>query len=108
MLAYSPLEELIWSHSSLLRDLAMRVSLLLVVALALSGCIQPSLSKIDYRTYKIDSGGVPGGSDAPNRRLAEQVCPNGYRVLDESVHRNTPDRARDEPGVFTTWTVRCL
>ncbi len=86
----------------------MRVSLLLIATLALSGCIQPSLSKIDYRTYKIDSGGVPGGSDAPNRRLAEQVCPNGYRVLDESVHRNTPDRARDEPGVFTTWTVRCL
>lgn len=86
----------------------MRVSLLLIATLALSGCIQPSLSKIDYRTYKIDLGGVPGGSDAPNRRLAEQVCPNGYRVLDESVHRNTPDRARDEPGVFTTWTVRCL
>ena len=85
----------------------MRV-LLLIASLALSGCVQPSLSKIDYRTYLIDSGGVPGGSDAPNRRLAEQVCPNGYRVMDQSVHRNTPDRARDEPGVFTTWTVRCL
>jgi hypothetical protein len=85
----------------------MRV-LLLIASLTLSGCVQPSLSKIDNRTYLIDSGGVPGGSDAPNRRLAEQVCPNGYRVMDQSVHRNTPDRARDEPGVFTTWTVRCL
>ena len=87
----------------------MRVLLMLLSLLALAGCIQPSLSKLDYRTYEINSGGVPGGSDAPNRRLAEQVCPNGYRVLDESIHRNTPDRARDEIGsVFTTWTVRCL
>src|SRR5271169_2949878 len=70
----------------------MRI-LLLLTLLSLAACIQPSLTKIDYRTYKIDSGGVPGGSDAPNRRLAEQVCPNGYRVLDESAHQNTPDRA---------------
>jgi hypothetical protein len=83
--------------------------LLLLILLPLAACIQPTLSKIDYRTYKIESGGIPGGSDAPNRRLAEQVCPNGYRVIDESSHNNTPDRARDEIGsVFTSWTVRCL
>ena len=87
----------------------MRIPLLLSSLLVMSACVQPSLSKIDYRTFKIDSGGIPGGSDAPNRRLAEQVCPNGYRVLDESVHRNSPDRAEDEIGsVFTSWTVRCL
>jgi hypothetical protein len=86
----------------------MRV-LIVLLLLALAGCIQPTLSKIDYRTYRIESGGIPGGSDAPNRRLAEQVCPNGYRVMDESAHQNTPDRARDEIGsTFTTWTVRCL
>jgi len=87
----------------------MRIPLLLVTMLALAACVEPSLSKLDYRTYEINSGGIPGGSDAPNRRLAEQVCPGGYRVLDENVHRNTPDRARDEIGsVFTSWTIRCL
>lgn len=87
----------------------MRILLLLALLLPLSACIQPTLSKIDYRTYKIESGGIPGGSDAPNRRLAERVCPGGYRVLDQSSHQNSPDRARDEIGdVFTTWTVRCL
>lgn len=84
----------------------MRASLLLL--LALGACTEASLSKIDYRTFQIQSGGIPGGSDAPNRRLAERACPNGYRVLDETAHRGTPDRYEDEPGVFTTWTIRCL
>jgi hypothetical protein len=82
--------------------------LLPLTLLALAGCVQPTLSKIDYRTYVIESGGIPGGSDAPNRRLAQQVCPGGYRVLDQTARNNSPDRARDEPGVFTTWTIRCL
>jgi hypothetical protein len=80
----------------------------LLVLLCSAACTEASLSKVDYRTYQIQSGGIPGGSDAPDRRLAQQVCPNGYRVLDESVHRNTPDRYADEPGVFTSWTIRCL
>ena len=82
--------------------------LLLLTLLALAACIQPTLSKIDYRTYVIESGAIPGGSDAPNRRMALEVCPSGYRVLNQSVHQNSPDRARDEEGVFTTWTIRCL
>jgi hypothetical protein len=83
--------------------------LLVLPLLALAACIQPTISKIDYRTYRIESGGVPGGSSEPNRRMAEQVCPNGYRVMDEVAHQNTPDRARDEIGdTFTTWTIRCL
>ncbi|HUC72937.1 MAG TPA: hypothetical protein VMS01_17245 [Stellaceae bacterium] len=86
----------------------MRI-LLLLSLLCLATCTQPTISKIDYRTFKIESGGIPGGSDAPNRRIAAQVCPNGYRVIDQSAHQNTPDRARDEIGsTFTTWTVRCL
>jgi hypothetical protein len=82
--------------------------LLLLTLLSLAGCIQPTLSKIDYRTYEISSGGIPGGSDAPNRRLAAQVCPEGYRVITSISHNNTPDRYREEPGIFTTWTIRCL
>ena len=80
----------------------MRVMFVLSL-LVLAGCVQPTISKINYRTYRIESGGVPGGSDAPNRRIAAQVCPNGYRVMDETSHQNTPDRARDEIGdTFTT------
>jgi hypothetical protein len=87
----------------------MRIPLLIAALVTLGGCIQPTISKIDYRTYEIESGGIPGGSDAPNRRLAEQVCPAGYRVLDSARHQNSPDRARDTIGdVYTIWTVRCL
>ncbi len=83
-------------------------AVLLLALLALAGCTESSLSRIDDRTFSIQSSGVPGGSDAPNRRLAERVCPKGYRVLDQVAHRGTPDRYVEEPGVYTTWTIRCL
>ena len=82
--------------------------MLFLVLLGMVACSEASISRVDSRTYTIESAGIPGGSDAPNRRLAERVCPGGYRVVDQAVHRNTPDRARDEPGVFTNWTIRCL
>lgn len=82
--------------------------LLLTALVALGACTESSISKIDNRTYLIESAGIPGGSEAPNRRLAERVCPGGYRVMDKTVHQGTPDRARDEPGIFTNWTIRCL
>jgi hypothetical protein len=83
-------------------------ALIPLALLLLSACTEASISRVDSRTFVIDSGGIPGGSDAPNRRLAERVCPGGYRVVDQTIHRNTPDRASDEPGVFTAWTIRCL
>lgn len=76
--------------------------------LLLAACTEASVSRIDARTFVIESGGIPGGSEGPNRRLAQRVCPGGYRVVDQTVHRNTPDRAAEEPGVFTNWTIRCL
>jgi hypothetical protein len=82
--------------------------LLLITILGLAACTGASLTKLDYRTYQIQSDAIPGGSDAPNRRLAQQVCPGGYRVLDQTVHNSSPDRARDEPGVTTDWKIRCL
>ncbi len=82
--------------------------LLLIAMFALAACTELSISRIDSRTFLIESAGIPGGSEAPNRRLAERVCPGGYRVVDKTVHQNTPDRARDEPGTFTNWTIRCL
>jgi hypothetical protein len=82
--------------------------LLLITILGLTGCIGATLTKLDNRTYRLQTDAIAGGSTAPNRRLAEQVCPGGYRVLNETASNNTPDRARDMPGVFTTWTIRCL
>jgi hypothetical protein len=79
-----------------------------LIILGLAACTEASVSRVDSRTFAIESGGIPGGSEGPNRRLAERVCPGGYRVMDQTVHRNTPDRASDEPGVFTNWTIRCL
>ncbi|MGH7045731.1 MAG: hypothetical protein ACREE2_04990 [Stellaceae bacterium] len=86
----------------------MRPLLLLPLVLALVSCTGATLTKLDYRTYQIQSDAIPGGSDAPNRRVAAQVCPGGYRVMQRIASNNTPDRARDMPGVFTTWTIRCL
>lgn len=81
----------------------------LLLVLSATACTEASISKIDSRTFVIESPPVPGGSNAPNRRLAERVCPGGYRVMEQTSHQNTPDRARDYPGaMFTNWTIRCL
>jgi hypothetical protein len=83
--------------------------LLLLATLAFAACAQESsVSRLDSRTFVIESAGIPGGAEAPNRRLAERVCPTGYRILDKTSHQGTPDRARDEPGTFINWTIRCL
>jgi hypothetical protein len=83
--------------------------LILLPLLLTAACTEASISKIDSRTFVIESPPVPGGSDAPNRRLAARVCPGGYRVMEQTSHQNTPDRARDYPGAtFTNWTIRCL
>jgi hypothetical protein len=64
--------------------------------------------QIADRTYRIEGPGLPSASDAPPRRLAERACPLGYRVLDQRVRRNSPDGIREEVGMFTTWTIRCI
>lgn len=69
----------------------------------------PAAGRVDARTFVIHGPGIPGGSDAPNRRLAERLCPNGYRVLGSEQHRNSPDGFSDEIGsTFTNWTIRCI
>jgi hypothetical protein len=86
----------------------MRLLLTLLALAALSACTTSTASMVDSRTFRIEGPGVPGGSSAPNRRQAEAVCPNGYRVLSREVHRGGPNAYTDEPGVFTDWTIRCL
>jgi hypothetical protein len=97
-----------FKHSGLtLRDAMRRLSIL--VCFVLAACTQSSATRVDDRTFAIHGPGVPGGSDAPNRRLAERLCPSGYRVLDKADRRNSPDGWFDDVGaVYTNWTIRCL
>ena len=81
----------------------------LLVSAMLAACkpMQSAASKIDDRTYRIEGPGVPGGAEAPNRRMAERVCPGGYRVLDST---RSKEGCSDgcESGISTTWVIRCL
>jgi hypothetical protein len=85
----------------------LRLSLAATLVLgsaALASCsAQSSASKLDYRTFKIHGPGVPGGADAPNRRMADQLCPGGYRVLDSDRYKGNIGE-----GTYTDWTIRCL
>ena len=86
------------------RDLAFSV-----IIFAVAGCTQATVSKLDYRTYQVEDFGVPGGSTAPDRRVAGQICPNGYRVLNQLVRHGTQDGvSEDRFEDFTQWTIRCL
>lgn len=80
----------------------------LLAVLALTGCTEAAVTRVADRTFHVEGPGLPARSTAPNRRVAERVCPSGYRVVDQTVRRNTPDGHRDEPGMFTNWTIRCL
>jgi hypothetical protein len=89
----------------------MRFVWLLFAAAVLAACSEASASRVDERTFQIEGPGIPGGSDAPNKRLASRMCPHGYRVLDSARHQGGPDRASYMPGdsgSTTVWTIRCL
>jgi hypothetical protein len=74
-----------------------------VILLALPACTESQASRIDERTYRIESPRIPGGATGPNQRLADEFCPHGYRVLSQS--RDTDNYAG---GVSIVWTIRCL
>ena len=90
----------------------MRYLLLLAAtAAALTACAgnDSQMTRIDARTFKIESPEIPGGSDVPNKRLAQQLCPNGYRLLNADAHKGGPDRAiNDQQNITTVWMIRCL
>ena len=88
--------------------LAMARLLPALAMLTLAGCAEATASRIGDRTFRIEGPGLPAESPRPNQRIAERLCPQGYRVLDEITRRNTPDGGRDEPGMFTNWTIRCV
>ena len=82
--------------------------LLPLLALALAACSESSASRVGDNVYRIDSPGIPGGSDGPNRRLATNLCPGGYRVLTSESHKGGVDRATDAQETTTIWTIKCL
>jgi hypothetical protein len=86
----------------------MRAVVMLVILLAVGGCTQATASRVDERTFKIDGPAMGIATDAPNRRLAERICPKGFRVLDSSTHAGGPDRATDSTDRMTVWMIRCI
>jgi hypothetical protein len=85
----------------------MRLAMLLLL-LALAACTEATASKVDERTFKIQGPELGTASDAPNQRLANRLCPRGYRVLDSVSHKGGPDRVTDSRDIMTVWTIRCI
>ena len=89
----------------------MRFLVLLLVAVALVGCAQnqSDFTRIGERMFRIESPPIPGGADGPNRRLAQQLCPGGFRLLNADSHKGGLDRAIfDEQNTTTVWVVKCV
>lgn len=89
----------------------MRSAVLILAALLLAACTESTASRVDERTFRIEGPAMGISSDAPNQRLANRVCPRGYRVLDSESHQGGPDRAAyqsGDAGITTVWTVRCI
>jgi len=93
----------------------MRYWPLLLLAM-LAACSQATASKIDARTFSINGPVVAGGSDGPDQRLADKICPKGYRIVDHNSFvggaTSLSDRGAhadtENQGVSTNWTIRCL
>jgi hypothetical protein len=85
----------------------MRAPLLLALFL-LAACTESTASRVDDRTFRVEGPGVPGGSEGPNRRLANRLCPKGYRVVDSESHKGGPDRVVDDDNTMKVWTIRCI
>jgi hypothetical protein len=86
----------------------MRPVILVLAILLLAACTEATASRVDERTFRIEGPSMGVISDAPNRRVANRLCPKGYRVVDSESHKGGPDRAIDESNPMTVWTIRCL
>jgi len=86
----------------------MRPAIFLLLALLLAACTEATASRVDDRTFKVQGPELGISSNAPNQRLANRLCPKGYRVLDSTSHRGGTDRVTDSSESTTTWTIRCI
>jgi hypothetical protein len=77
----------------------------------LAACTESTANRVDERTFKIESPPMAGNSESANRRLANRICPKGYRVIDSVTQRGGADRAAGLSGdndPMTVWQIRCL
>jgi hypothetical protein len=81
---------------------------ILLLALFLAACTEATASRVDDRTFKIQGPELGVASDAPNQRLANRLCPKGYRVLNTASNRGGTDRVTDASETTTVWTIRCI
>lgn len=79
-----------------------------LIALLLAACTEATANRLDERTFRIQGPELGVASDAPNQRLANRLCPKGYRVLGSESHKGGTDRATASTDVTTTWTIRCI
>ena len=87
-----------------MRRLVLAATLILVQC-GLASCGTNSFaSRVDDRTFRLEGPAVPGGAEAPNRRMALRLCPGGYRVLDQ---RSFKPESHDS-AIQTDWLIRCL
>ena len=86
----------------------MRPFVMVSALLLLAACTEATASRVDERTFRIDGPAMGVVSEGPNRRLANRLCPKGYRVLDSKTQAGGPDRATDTTDRMTIWTIRCI
>ena len=79
-----------------------------MLPLLLAACTEATASRVDERTFKIQGPELGTASDVPNQRLANRLCPKGYRVLDSESNKGGPDRVIDSTDIMTIWTIRCI
>lgn len=85
--------------------------LLPLIAVALAGCGQgqSDATRIGDRMFRIESPPIAGGATGPNQRLATQLCPTGYRLLNTESHKGGANRVDAyEFGTTTTWVIKCI
>ena len=78
----------------------------------LAACTEAAASRVDEKTFRIESPEMAGDADAVNRRLAYKICPKGFRIVDSVTQRGGMDRAaggfNSDNDPVTIWQIRCI
>jgi len=83
-------------------------ALLVFSLLLLAACTRSSASRVDERTFRVESPAMAIGGDSANRHLASRLCPKGYYVVNSESHKGGVARATDAEDPTTIWTIRCI
>jgi hypothetical protein len=78
----------------------------LLPGLIISACASPSSVQTDEGTFEITETSYTGTNfDIGLSQLGREKCPNGFRVLNETVK---PAPAELLPSVTVTRTIKCI